>query len=212
MINLQTGWNCHFILSGKFPNSIIFQGGFTARKSLVDLSAVSTCVTIGMSICAAWQNSSGIFASVHGASCIAPEVPIWCCASVFHKCIYRICRTHSEYKRNHKADDVTMFDPSAKHGFTATNLLRHSLQGTKYCKPGKRAWKFDTSQNSIFRKGSGILVIKFSPFQEKSWGSWLAFKKQTGLPKGLKTPSKASEYQPSLIAYYHNVIYNASFT
>ena len=25
--------------------------------------------------------------------------------------------------------------------------------------------------------------------------------------EGLKTPSKASEYQPSLIAYYHNVVY-----
>lgn len=176
VINLQTAWNCHVMLSGKFPNSIIFQGGFTALKSLVDLSAVSTCATIGMSICAAWQNSSGIFASVvkpdrsKARPKMAPKVPIWCCASVFHKCIYHICRTHSEYKRNHKAYDVSSFchpwihshQPPSPFPFKAQNIASQENAPeslTHHKIPSFRKVQFWDSgtQNSHLRKSRGGL-------------------------------------------------------
>lgn len=132
---------------------------------------VSTCVTIGMSICAAWQNSSGIFASVQGASCVQ-----------LHRVVKpdRKCRPKSKYDAVLQLFiSASIFSPHqfcshpfqahSCHGFTATNL-RHSHQGTKYCNPGNRAW--NTSQD-FCRKG--FWYSNSHSFQRKSRWSRLLY-------------------------------------
>ena len=88
---------------------------------------------------------------------------------VFHKCIYRICRTHSEYKRNHKADDVSSFCHPWIHSHQPPSPFPFKAQNIASQENVPESLTHHKIQS--FGKGSGILVIKFSPFQEKSWGS-----------------------------------------
>ena len=150
VINLQTAWNRHVILSGKFPKLNHLPRWIYSTK-------ITSRLVFCLHLCDHWYVHLCSLAEQLWDICLGSRSQLpdrkWRPKSQYDAVLqFFISESIASVAHTLNTNAITkhmMFDPPAIHGFTATNLLRHSLQGTKYCKPGKRAWKFDTSQNSI---------------------------------------------------------------
>ena len=109
----------------------------------------------------------------------------------FHKCIYRIYRTHSEYKRNHKAYDVSSFchpwfhshQPPSPFPFKAQNIasqgnVPESLTHHKKFHP-------------FGKFSSGILVLKILTISRKSRGGLDWPLKTNGVCRGVENTQQS---------------------